>query len=196
MFYSLTITTLFNHLKWNNAMTTFVEKIERSNQNPADPRNREVVNPAADPQNGNLATPINASGFARAWINNLPAYRRGLSPVRRGLEVGLAHGYWLVGPFVTFNPLRYTEVGPLAGLFSAIGLIVISTLAISLYAASNPPKPVATITAPNPPQALGTEEGWNEYATGFFVGGVGGAIVAYTLLVNIGVFQEYLEFLS
>ena len=176
-------------------MATFVDKIEQSNDRPSDLRNREVVHPANDPQNGNLATPINSSGFTRAFINNLPAYRRGLSPIRRGLEVGLAHGYWLVGPFVTFNPLRYTDVGPLAGLFSAIGLILISTLAISLYAASNPPKPVTTITTPNPPQSLATEEGWNEYATGFFLGGVGGAIVAYTLLVNVGTFQEFLSIL-
>ncbi|WP_416674531.1 photosystem I reaction center subunit XI [Egbenema bharatensis] len=176
-------------------MATFVDKIERSNERPSDPRNQEVVNPASDPQNGNLATPINASGFTKAFINNLPAYRKGLSPLRRGLEVGLAHGYWLVGPFVTFNPLRYTDVGPIAGLFSAIGTILIATLAISLYAVSNPPQPVATITTPNPPQAFRNEEGWNEYGTGFFLGGIGGAIVAYTLLVNVGLFQEFLSIL-
>jgi len=44
------------------------------------------VNPAGDPQVGNLATPLNSSGFTRAFINNLPAYREGLSPIRRGLE--------------------------------------------------------------------------------------------------------------
>lgn len=168
---------------------TFPEKIDQSKDRPQDPRNREVVHPVNDPQIGNLETPINFSGFTRAYINNLPAYRAGLSPQRRGLEVGLAHGYWLVGPFATFNPLRDTDVGTLVGLFSAIGMVIISTLAISLYAASRPPQPVATITTPRPPESLSSPEGWNEYASGFFIGGVGGAIVAYMLLSNLGLLQ-------
>lgn len=172
-------------------MTHIVDKIEERNEHFDNPRSRALIHPPMDdPQIGNLATPINSSGFTRAYINNLPAYRRGLSPQRRGLEVGLAHGYWLLGPFATFNPLRSTDVGNLVGLFSAIGLIVISTLAISLYAASNPPKPVAlATTTPNPPEALTTSEGWNEYASGFFIGGVGGAIVAYFILENLGLFN-------
>lgn len=84
-------------------MTTFVEKIERSNDNPRDPRNRQVIFPPPNLYDGNLATPINSSPLVKAFINNLPAYRRGLSPIRRGLEVGLAHGYWLVGPFFKFQ---------------------------------------------------------------------------------------------
>jgi photosystem I subunit 11 len=31
----------------------------------------------------------------RAILQNLPAYRSGLTPLLRGLEVGLAHGYFL-----------------------------------------------------------------------------------------------------
>lgn len=173
-------------------MAQFVENIERSNTDPRDLRNREVVHAAGDPQVGNLATPINASAFTRAFINNLPAYRKGLSPQRRGLEVGLAHGYWFLGPFVTYNPLRHTEIGNLAGLFATIGLVLFSTLAISLYAYSNPPAPTATLTTPNPPAALSDGEGWNEYASGFFIGGVGGAIVAYLLLVNLGALNGFL----
>jgi hypothetical protein len=33
-------------------------------------------------------------------LSNLPAYRVGVSPVLRGVEVGLAHGFLLVGPFI------------------------------------------------------------------------------------------------
>jgi photosystem I subunit 11 len=176
-------------------MAQLIERLERSNENPRDVRNQEVVYPAKDdPQIGNLETPINFSGFTRAFINNLPAYRRGLSAQRRGLEVGLAHGYWLVGPFAYCNPLRNTDVGNLVGLLSTFGLIVISTLAISLYAASNPPKPLATITTPNPPAALTEQEGWNEYASGFLIGGVGGAIAAYFLIENLDVFRSFLNF--
>ncbi|MEM1241810.1 MAG: photosystem I reaction center subunit XI, partial [Cyanobacteria bacterium P01_H01_bin.26] len=32
------------------------------------------------PEVGNVATPINSSAVARTYINNLPAYRAGLSP--------------------------------------------------------------------------------------------------------------------
>lgn len=174
-------------------MTTFVEQVDHSKDRPRDPRNREVVFPVDDPQIGNLATPINSSAFVKALINNLPAYRKGLSPIRRGLEVGLAHGYWLVGPFAKFNPLRFTEVGTLVALLSAIGLVVISTLAISLYAAVNPPAPVATLTTPRPPEAFKRQEGWDEYAAGFFLGGVGGAVFAYAILANVDVLKNFLN---
>ncbi len=178
-------------------MAHIVDKIDRSNTNPSDPRNREVVYAAwGDSQIGNLETPINASGITRAFINNLPAYRKGLSPLRRGVEVGLAHGYWLLGPFITFNPLRDSSVGSITGLLAAIGTILIATITISLYAASDPPQPTPTVTTPNPPQDLGTAEGWNEYATGFFIGGAGGAIFAYALLTNIELFRDFLHFRS
>ncbi|MEB3310468.1 MAG: photosystem I reaction center subunit XI [Snowella sp.] len=175
-------------------MTTFVEKIERSNDNPRDPRNREVILPAPDPYNSNLATPINSSPLVKAFINNLPAYRQGLSPFRRGLEVGLAHGYWLIGPFFEFNPLRLSHQGALVALLSTFGLIVISTGAIALYAASNPPNPTATITAPNPPEAFNRPDGWFSYAKGFLVGGLGGSLFAYLILTNVDVFKNALSF--
>ena len=60
-------------------------------------------------EDANLATPFNSSGFTLAFIRNLPAYRKGLSANRRGLEVGMAHGYFLYGPFAILNPLRNTE---------------------------------------------------------------------------------------
>ena len=105
-----------------------------------DPRNKEVIFPAYDIQNGNLATPINASPLVKSYINALPAYRQGLSPLRRGLEVGLAHGYWIIGPFSKLGPLRDTDLANLAGLLSTIGLVIISTLAISaLTARAIPP---------------------------------------------------------
>lgn len=170
----------------------FVDAISRSNDNPSDPRNRTVVHPGNDPYDGNLATPINSSGFTRAFINNLPAYRQGITVFRRGLEVGLAHGFWIIGPFVKLSPLRNTEVANLAGLLSAIGLIIISTLAISLYGNSNPPNPTPTITTPNPPAELNTSEGWNDYGSGFLIGGIGGALFAYFLLANLPTVKELL----
>ncbi|MEL6606168.1 MAG: photosystem I reaction center subunit XI, partial [Cyanobacteria bacterium J06614_10] len=57
-----------------------------------------------NPQLGNLETPINSSSLVKAYINNLPAYRPGLTPFLRGLEIGMAHGYFLVGPEVVVGP--------------------------------------------------------------------------------------------
>jgi photosystem I subunit 11 len=170
-----------------------VDAINRSNQNPSDPRNREVVHMGNDPFDANLATPINASGFTKAFINNLPAYRAGITPFRRGLEVGMAHGYWLIGPFAKLGPLRDTPIANLAGLLSTVGLIVISTLAISLYGSSNPPAPTRTITTPRPPEELKTSEGWNEYGSGFLIGGIGGAMFAYFLLANLPILKDLMN---
>ena len=102
--------------------------------------------------------------------------------MRRGLEVGMAHGYWLIGPFSKLGPLRDSDIPNLAGLLSTVGLIVISTIAISLYANSNPPTVTGTIAAPKVPDSFQTPEGWNEYGSGFLIGGIGGALVAYALL--------------
>ncbi len=172
---------------------TLADAVSRSNERPSDPRNREVVNIAYDPFNANLATPINSSAITRAYINHLPAYRQGITPFRRGLEVGMAHGYWLIGPFTSLGPLRDTNLANLAGLLSTIGLLIISTLAISLYGYSNPPAPTTTLTTPNPPAEFKTSEGWNEYGSGFLIGGIGGAAFAYFLLANLPLIRDLLN---
>ncbi|MGG6296608.1 photosystem I reaction center subunit XI [Leptolyngbya sp. AN02str] len=141
----------------------------------------EVVKPAGDPQIGNLATPINASSFTKTFINNLPAYRPGLSPQRRGLEIGMAHGYLLFGPFAVTSQFRNTPYANIVGLVEAIILVVILTLCLSLYGSVGAPKPIATVTTPNPPAALSTSEGWSEFAGMFLVGGIGGAAFAYVI---------------
>lgn len=153
----------------------------------ADPRDMEVVKPYnGDPFVGHLSTPISDSDFTRAFIGNLPIYRKGLSPFRRGLEVGLAHGYFLIGPWVVFGPLRdYPNADNLGGLIATVALILISTVAMSAYGyvtfkeEDNP----AGLT-PKVSERLKTAEGWSEYTGGFFLGGTGGAFVAYFLLEN------------
>ena len=168
------------------------QAIDASKDRPSDPRNREVVFPQGrDPQNSNLETPINASGLTKWYINNLPAYRQGITPLRRGLEAGMAHGYWLIGPFAKLGPLRDTDVANLAGLLSTLSMVAISTAALSLYAASNPPKPVVTATTNyQAPDVFRSQEGWNTYASGFLVGGIGGAVFAYFVLANIEIIQN------
>ncbi len=168
-----------------------VQAIDASKNRPSDPRNQEVVFPAeGDPMQGNLDTPINASSFSKWYINNLPAYRAGLTPFRRGLEVGMAHGYFVFGPFAKLGPLRNTPNANLAGLLAAIGLIVISSGAIALYANSNPKPALGSVTVPNPPDAFTSKEGWNNYSSAFLIGGIGGAVVAYFLTSNLGILQS------
>jgi photosystem I subunit 11 len=155
--------------------------------------NSEVVSAAGDPQIGNLATPINSSGFTKALINNLPAYRKGLSPQRRGLEIGMAHGYLLFGPFAFTSQFRNTGVSDIVGLIEAVILVVILTVCLSLYAGSGPKKPISTITNPNPPASLETSEGWSEFAGSFLIGGIGGAAFAYIVyeVFKSGVLQTF-----
>ncbi|BAY64357.1 photosystem I reaction center protein subunit XI [Calothrix sp. FACHB-1219] len=165
------------------------QAVDASKNLASDPRNREVVFPAGrDPQIGNLETPINSSPLVKWFINNLPAYRPGLTPFRRGLEVGMAHGYWLFGPFAKLGPLRNTPSANLAGLLGAIGLVVLLTAALSLYTHSNPPKALSSVTA-TPPDAFTTNEGWNNFSSAFLIGAIGGALVAYFLTINLALIQ-------
>jgi photosystem I subunit 11 len=108
------------------------------------------------------------------FISNLPAYRPGLNPFRRGLEVGMAHGYLLFGPFHRLGPLRNAPNATLAGLLGSLGLVVILTACLSLYANSNPGKALASIAVPNPPvDAFNSKESWNNFASAFLIGGIG-----------------------
>jgi photosystem I subunit XI len=155
-----------------------------------DARNQEVIQPAfRDPFIGNLETPINSSPTVQWFINNLPAYRPGLTPFRRGLEVGMAHGYLLFGPFAKLGPLRNEPNADLAGLLATIGLVVILTICLSLYASSSPDKPLASVTVPKPPDSFNTKEGWNNFASAFLIGGIGGAAVAFFIAGNLGMLQ-------
>ncbi|MGH1393505.1 MAG: photosystem I reaction center protein subunit XI [Trichormus sp.] len=166
-----------------------MQAVDASKNLPGDPRNREVVSPAGDPQIGNLETPVNSSPAIKWFINNLPAYRPGLTPFRRGLEVGMAHGYLLFGPFAKLGPLRNADNANLAGLLASIGLVVILTACLSLYSNTNPAKALPSVTVPNPPDAFNSKEGWNNFASAFLIGGIGGAVVAYFLTANLAIIQ-------
>lgn len=166
-----------------------MQAVDASKNLPSDPRNREVVFPAGDPQIGNLETPVNSSPAIKWFINNLPAYRPGLTPFRRGLEVGMAHGYLLFGPFAKLGPLRNADNANLAGLLGSIGLVVILTACLSLYSNTNPAKALPSVTVPNTPDAFNSKEGWNNFASAFLIGGIGGAVVAYFLTSNLAIIQ-------
>jgi len=139
-----------------------------------------------DPFVGHLATPITSSAVTRAILRNLPAYRFGLTPLLRGLEIGLAHGYFLIGPFVKLGPLRNSDVALLAGFLSTIGLILILTLGLTIYG-------VAAFGQEKTPNAedsnkLQTKKAWDQFKGGFFVGACGSAGFAFICLSSIPTF--------
>ncbi|KAI0556420.1 psaL (chloroplast) [Gracilaria domingensis] len=136
-----------------------------------------------DPFVGNLSTPVSTSTFTKGLLSNLPAYRRGLSPLLRGLEIGMAHGYFLVGPFDKLGPLRNTDVALLSGFLSAVGLIIILTVCLSMYGK-------VSFDKNDSQDILNTSEGWGQFTAGFLVGAVGGSGFAYLLLANIPVLQN------
>ena len=82
---------------------------------------------------GHLSTPISNSGLIRNLLMHLPIYRVGLTSIFRGLEIGVAHGYFLIGPFYKLGPLRNSEIALLGGYLSTISFILILTLALVLY---------------------------------------------------------------
>jgi len=123
---------------------------------------------------GNLWTPVNSSDFTLKLLKNLPIYRSGLSPLARGLEIGMAHGYFIFGPFATLGPLRDSEQANLIGLLAAGGLVVIMTICLSIYGTVSFEKEqqkdrlTYATSGPNVPDSLKTSDGWSQFAGSFF----------------------------
>ena len=142
-----------------------------------------AVNPPSDPCVGDLVTPVNSGYFTKAWLNNLPFYRSGLSPNFRGLEVGAIFGYFLYGPFTITGPFRNTDFALTAGLLSAVGAMHILTALLVLYNAPGkaPSVQPADSTINSPPADLFTRIGWSDFTSGFWLGGCGGAVFAWLL---------------
>ena len=140
-----------------------------------------------DPFVGHLATPITSSSITKTILKNLPAYRSGLTPLLRGLEIGLAHGYFLIGPFVKLGPLRNSDVALISGFLSSIGLIVILTLGLTIYG-------IATFGQSKTFQQsdikeLQTKKAWEQFKGGFFVGACGSSGFAAICLSSIPLFN-------
>ncbi|MDY6936218.1 MAG: photosystem I reaction center protein subunit XI [Cyanobacteriota bacterium] len=151
-----------------------------------DPRNTQMVQPYnGDPFVGHLSTPISDSAFTRAFIGNLPAYRKGLSPILRGLEIGMAHGYFIAGPWTICGTLRDTEYAALGGLICGLTLLLLGTVCLSVYGIVS-----FQGDATDEDDPLKTADGWSQFTAGFFVGGMGGAFVAFFLMQNFEVIDS------
>jgi photosystem II CP43 chlorophyll apoprotein len=162
---------VFSEMKFNP------EAIFGDTQFQSEPLMSGIVQPFRnDSQVGNLATPINASDISLSWIRSLPIYRPNLSPIFRGLEIGMAHGYLLLGPFLKLGPLRDTDMALLSGLGSASGLIIILSLCLFIYGVAvfnSRTAPIGVL-----PDNLQTNQQWRLFTSGFLVGGLGGVFFA------------------
>ncbi|KAL6978902.1 hypothetical protein U1Q18_020568 [Sarracenia purpurea var. burkii] len=153
----------------------------------------QVVQPInGDPFIGSLETPVTSSPLIAWYLSNLPAYRTAVNPLLRGVEVGLAHGFFLVGPFVKTGPLRDTPIAGAAGSLAAGGLVVILSICLTIYGISSfkegepSTAPSLTLTGRKKvPDQLQTADGWAKFTGGFFFGGISGVIWAYFLLYVI-----------
>lgn len=141
----------------------------------------DVVSPfQGDPFVGHLSTPITSSNLTRAYLGLLPAYKSGLSPLLRGINIGFVHGYLLLGPFTKLGPLRDSQVANFVGFVSTISLIIILTTCLLIYGfvtfseskESGEKVSIDFLTA----------KGWRQFTSGFIVGGFGGAGIGYVLL--------------
>ena len=142
-----------------------------------------AIKTVTDPCVGNLSTPVNSGYVTKAFINNLPFYREGISNNFRGLETGAAFGYLLYGPFTMTGPLRSSDFALTVGLLGAIGAVHILTALLLLY---NSPGKAPNVqpqdcTVNNPPKDLFTKSGWADFTSGFWLGGCGGAVFAWLL---------------
>jgi photosystem I subunit 11 len=133
-----------------------------------------------DPFVGHLDTPITNSLATISFLKNLPIYRVGTSSLMRGLEIGMAHGYFFVGPFTILGPLRNSEIANLVGLLSSVGLTCILALGIFSYG-------YVSFNSFNEVEKkednLETKIGWNKFGGGFVIGAFGGSLFAFLLLM-------------
>ena len=148
----------------------------------------QVVTPLnGDPFVGMLETPVTSSPLVASFLSNLPAYRVAVSPLLRGVEIGLAHGFFIVGPFIKLGPLRNTEAAEVAGCLSGAGLMLILTACLAMYGAASfqgdePVLGKKTLTGRSIiSDPAKTPEGWSKFTAGFLFGGISGVAWAYIM---------------
>ncbi|CAE8620832.1 unnamed protein product [Polarella glacialis] len=117
--------------------------------------------------------------FGRQYVENMAFYREGLRPWQRGIEIGMAHGYFLIGPFVSLGPLRNTPEAATVGLLCGCAIVGIVSIGGLIFGATI--KPTLFDKAGDRPAS-----GFNEMINWHAVGGLGGAGFAHALLTVFG----------
>jgi photosystem II CP43 chlorophyll apoprotein len=137
----------------------------------------KVVNSGEIQAQPAAATAVSFSDATVTFLRNLPIYRKGLSPIVRGLEVSLAHGYFLVGAFAVLLPLQEKGLANLAGLLVTLTLVLMLAMGLSIYEGRKIEEGKAFYWHKTP-------EDWSLFRGGFVMGGTSGAFLAYLLLEN------------
>ncbi|CAK0794015.1 unnamed protein product, partial [Prorocentrum cordatum] len=122
-----------------------------------------------------IQTAVRDSAFSQQFLDNLAFYRQGLKPWQRGLEIGMAHGYFIIGPFVSLGPLRNTPEAATVGMLSGIAVIMIASFGGLLLGTTL--KPTLFDKPGDKPAA-----GFQEMMIWHIIGGTGGAAFAHILL--------------
>jgi photosystem I subunit 11 len=117
--------------------------------------------------------------FAKDFIKAMAFYRDGLKPWQRGIEIGMAHGYFIIGPFVSLGPLRNTPEAATVGLLS--GAAVIFMVIMGGLGFGTVMKPTLFDEEGDKPG-----KGYTEMINWHLVGGLGGAGFAHALITIFG----------
>merc|ERR1711976_855236 len=140
----------------------------------------QIIQPLnGDPFIGMLETPITSAPIVTKYLSYLPCYRLSVSTNARGVEVGLAHGFFKPGP------LRNVEgSAEIAGCMSAAGLILILAVCLSMYGSTSFQRKnivgVKTLSGRSiVPDELFSSNGWSEFTSGWVVGGLSGVMYCY-----------------
>merc|ERR1711933_258475 len=99
----------------------------------------QIIQPLnGDPFIGMLETPITSAPIVTKYLSYLPCYRLSVKTNARGVEIGLAHGFFMPGPFIKLGPLRNVEgSAEIAGCMAAAGLVLILTICLSMYGSTS-----------------------------------------------------------
>jgi len=117
--------------------------------------------------------------FAKQFLSALAFYREGLKPWQRGLEIGMAHGYFLIGPFTSLGPLRNTPEAATVGLLCGCAIVGIVSIGGLIFGSTI--KPTRFDKDGDKPGA-----GFIEMINWHAVGGLGGAGFAHALITVFG----------
>merc|ERR1719188_637824 len=126
-----------------------------------------------------IKTIVSDGRFSKQFIANTAFYREGLKPWQRGLEIGMAHGYFIIGPFVSLGPLRNTPEAATVGLLAGCAVIGIVSVGGLLFGTTLKP---TLFDRKGDPAASGFQELINWHA----LGGIGGAGFAHALITVFG----------
>ena len=117
--------------------------------------------------------------WSKQFLSNLAFYREGLKPWQRGLEIGMAHGYFLIGPFTSLGPLRNTPEAATVGLLCGCAIVGIVSVGGLIFGSTIKP---TRFDKPGDKPAAGFIEMINWHA----IGGLGGAGFAHALITIFG----------